>query len=108
MGRNTIFKVLKMDNLHTDLNLLENLSNKISDLIYNNQFSQISFLDAQRRELIKKIRESEIRKNNISERIGQLVKNNEENLNIIEAKIVKLSKNHNKFNKRLKAYSFTK
>ena len=97
-----------MDNLHTDLNLLENLSNKISDLIYNNQFSQISFLDAQRRELIKKIRESEIRKNNISERIGQLVKNNEENLNIIEAKIVKLSKNHNKFNKRLKAYSFTK
>ena len=97
-----------MDNLHTDMDLLENLSKKISDLIYNNQFSQISFLDAQRRKLIKKIRESEIKKNNITERIGHLVKNNEENLSIIEEKLVKLSKNHNKFNKRLKAYSSVK
>ena len=59
-----------MDNLNSDLDLLENLSKKISDLIYNNKYSQISFLDAQRRILIKKIMESEVKKNNIRERIG--------------------------------------
>ena len=54
-----------MDNLKKDLDLLENLSKKISDLIYHNDFSQISFIDAQRRALIERIRESEIPKNNI-------------------------------------------
>ena len=54
-----------MDNLNSDLDLLENLSKKISDLIYNNEFSQISFIDAQRRALIKKIIESENKKNAI-------------------------------------------
>ena len=97
-----------MSNLNSDLDLLENLSKKISDLIYNNKYSQISFLDAQRRILIKKIMESEVKKNNIKERIGELVKNNRENLKITEDKLVKLSKNHNKFSKRLKAYSFSK
>ena len=97
-----------MSNLNSDLDLLENLSKKISDLIYNNKYSQISFLDAQRRILIKKIMESEVKKNNIKERIGELVKNNRENLKITEDKLVKLSKNHNKFNKRLKAYSLNK
>ena len=97
-----------MSNLNSDLDLLENLSKKISDLIYNNKYSQISFLDAKRRILIKKIMESEVKKNNIKERIGELVKNNRENLKITEDRLVKLSKNHNKFNKRLKAYSLNK
>ena len=108
MGRNTILRQIDMSNLNSDLDLLENLSKKISDLIYNNKYSQISFLDAQRRILIKKIMESEVKKNNIRERIGELVKNNRENLKITEDKLVKLSKNHNKFNKRLKAYSLNK
>ena len=108
MGRNTILREIEMSNLNSDLDLLENLSKKISDLIYNNKYSQISFLDAQRRILIKKIMESEVKKNNIRERIGELVKNNRENLKITEDKLVKLSKNHNKFNKRLKAYSLNK
>ena len=96
---------MKMDNPHADLDLLENLSKKISDLIYNNEFNQISFLDAQRRLLIEKIQESEIRKNKIKKRIGKLVENNSENINITEKKIQNLSKDHNKFSKRLKAYS---
>ena len=108
MGRNTILREIDMSNLNSDLDLLENLSKKISDLIYNNKYSQISFLDAQRRILIKKIMESEVKRNNIRERIGELVKNNTENLKITEDKLVKLSKNHNKFNKRLKAYSLNK
>ena len=94
-----------MDNLNSDLDLLENLSKKISDLIYNNEFSQISFIDAQRRALIKKIIESESKKNAIKKRIGKLLENNIENIKATEIKLQNLSKNHNKFNKRLKAYS---
>ena len=97
-----------MDNLKKDLDLLENLSKKISDLIYHNDFSEISFIDAQRRALIERIRESEIPKNNIKKRIGKIVEKNVENIKIAQEKLIKLSENHNKFNKRLKAYSFTK
>ena len=94
-----------MDTLNSDLDLLENLSKKISDLIYNNEFTQISVLDAQRKLLIEKIKESEIKKNNIKNRIGKLLENNLENIKATEKKLQNLSKNHSKFNKRLKAYS---
>ena len=108
MGRNAILKAIKMDNLNSDLDLLENLSKKISDLIYNNEFSQISFIDAQRRALIIKIIESESKKNAIKKRIGKLLENNIENIKATENKLQNLSKNHNKFSKRLKAYSSIK
>ena len=94
-----------MDSLSSDLDLLEKLSKKISDLIYNNEFTQISVLDSQRRLLIEKIKESEIKKNHIKKRIGQLVENNLQNIRSTEKKLYNLSKNHNKFSKRLKAYS---
>ena len=97
-----------MDNLNADLDLLENLSKKISDLIYNNEFSQISFIDSQRRALIKKIKESESQKTNIKKRIEKLLENNTQKVKFVEKKIQHLSKNHNKFNKRLKAYSLNK
>ena len=97
-----------MNSLNTDLILLENLSKKISDLIFNNNFSQISEIDTQRKVLIKKIMDSEIHKTNIKARISRLVENNNEMLLMSKKKLQKLSKNHNKFNKRLKAYSFNK
>ena len=97
-----------MDNLNSDLDLLENLSKKISDLIYNNEFSQVSFLDSQRRLLIEKIKKSEIKKNDIKKRISKLVENNLENIKTTEKKLQNLSKDHNKFNKRLKAYSMSR
>ena len=97
-----------MNNLNRDLDLLENLSKKISDLIYNNEFSQISFIDAQRRALIKKIIESESQNNLIKKRISKLVENNIQNIKITEKKLQYLSKNHNKFSKRLKAYSLSR
>ena len=43
-----------MDSLNSDLDLLENLSKKISDLLYENKFSDISNIDAKRKALIKK------------------------------------------------------
>ena len=97
-----------MDTLNSDLDSLENLSKKISDLIYNNEFSQISLLDAQRKLLIEKIKESEIKKNHIKKRIGKLVENNLENIKITEKKLQNLHKKRNKFNKRLKAYSMSR
>ena len=97
-----------MDNFNKDLDLLENLSKKISDLIYNNDFSQIPLIDSQRRAIIKKIKESDIQKNNIKNKIGKLVKSNIENIRDTQKKLEILSKNHNRYNNRLKAYSSTK
>ena len=97
-----------MDSINSDLDLLESLSKKISDLLYNNEFSKISEMDIQRKALIKKIKESQLKKNNIKSRIGQLLQNNNSMVRSTEKKLSKLSKNHNNFNKRLKAYSFNK
>ena len=108
MGKNTIIREIIMDNLNADLDLLESLSKKISDLIYNNDFSQIPLIDIQRVALIKKIKESESQKNDIKKRIGKLVDHNLENVKSTEEKLKKISKNHNKFSKRLKAYSSIK
>ena len=108
MGKNTINREIKMDSINSDLDLLENLSKKISDLIYDNKFSQISEIDAQRKALIIKIMENESKKNKIKERIRKLIKNNTSMIEVSETKLKKLSKNHNKFSKRLKAYSFSK
>ena len=97
-----------MDSINSDLDLLENLSKKISDLLYNNEFSKISLIDIQRKALIKKIKESQLKKNNIKARISKLLDNNNSMVRSTEKKLYKLSKNHNDFNKRLKAYSFNK
>ncbi len=97
-----------MDSLNSDLDLLENLSKKISDLLYDNKFSDISNIDAKRKALIKKIKENEVHKSIIKQRIGNLVKNNASLIEATEKKLYKLSKNHSKYNKRLKAYSFNK
>ena len=95
-----------MDSLNSDLDLLENLSKKISDLIYNNKFAEVSYIDAQRIALIKKIKESETQKKNIKERVSKLVYNNYEMVKAAEKKLKHLSENHHKYNKRLQAYSF--
>ncbi len=97
-----------MDSINSDLDLLENLSKKISDLLYKNEFSKISDIDIQRKALIKKIKESQLKKNNIKVRISKLLENNNSMVRSTEKKLYKLSKDHNDFNKRLKAYSFNK
>ncbi len=97
-----------MDTLNSDLETLENLSKKISDLIHDNEFANISYLDSQRRLLIEKIKNSEIRRVNIKKRIEKLIENNLENIKATEKKLENSSKNHIQFSKRLKAYSMSK
>ena len=63
-----------MDNFNRDLDLLENLSKKISDLIYNNDFSQIPFIDAQRRALIKKLKKAKVKRTTLRKELGNLLK----------------------------------
>ena len=97
-----------MDTLNSDLEMLENISKKISDLVHDNEFANISYLDSQRRLLIEKIKNNEIKRVNIKNRIGKIVENNLENIKATEKKLQNLSENHNKFNKRLKAYSMSR
>ena len=97
-----------MDTLNSDLQLLENLSKKISDLIYSNRYKQISELDEQRKEIIRKIKKSQIKENEIKARIRLLAEGNTRMVQATERKMQLLQKNHNKFNKRLEAYSFNK
>ena len=97
-----------MNSINEDLDLLENLSKRISDLIYNNEFSHISLVDAQRRAIIERVKKNDIEKIAIKKRIGNIIEKNVENIKITEEKLKKLSKNHNKINKRLKAYSLIK
>ena len=97
-----------MDTLNSDLQLLENLSKKISDLIYLNKYKQISELDEQRKEIIRKIKKNQIKKNEIKARIRLLAEDNTRMVQATERKMQLLQKNHNKFNKRLEAYSFNK
>ena len=97
-----------MDSIKSDLDLLENLSKKISDLVYNNKFSQISEINAQRNSIISKIKNSKSKKNQIRSKIKILLENNTTVINNMDKKLYLLKKNHNKFNKRLKAYSFNK
>ena len=97
-----------MNDFESELTLLENLSKKISDLIYNNQFTQISQIDKQRQAIIEKIKNSEKSHLQIKSRISNLIINNNEMLKNTENKLNKLKRDHEKFNKRLKAYSLTK
>ena len=97
-----------MNDFESELTLLENLSKKISDLIYNNQFTQITQIDKQRQAIIEKIKNSEKSHLQIESRISDLIINNNEMLKNTENKLNKLKRDHEKFNKRLKAYSLSK
>ena len=108
MGRNAIFRKIAMDNINQDLALLEQLSKKISDLIYKNDFSTVPILDATRRQIIKKIQNNSIYSQDLKRSVSNLIKENHKNISKSEVKINELKKNHNKFNKRLKAYFLNK
>lgn len=97
-----------MNNIKEDLDLLENLSKKISDLIYLNEFEHIPTLDDHRKEIIRKITKNKSKKDEIKTRIKLFMEKNAEIIKVTEKKLQALHKNHNKFNNRLKAYSFNK
>ena len=85
------------------LDELEFLSKKISDLIYEQNFIDISVLNLKRIEIIKKIQNSNI--SNIKEKIIKIHEDNEKYIAEIESKKKELEINHSKFVNRFKAYN---
>ena len=89
-----------------DLNKLEDLSIKISDLINQNKFENILELDLQRKKIIQSITTSP--NLNHKKKIHQIINLNNKSIDDIEDKIKKLNINHYNSEKRIKFYSLTK
>jgi len=89
----------------SELEILENLSKDISNLISQKQFDKVLQLDAQRQFIIKKITNLNYSNTDIIKDVSQknsiMISNLEKEMNILKS-------NHIKFDKRLKAYSSVK
>ena len=86
----------------SELEILENLSKDISNLISQKQFDKVLQLDAQRQFIIKKITNLNYSNTDIIKDVSQknsiMISSLEKEMNILKS-------NHIKFDKRLKAYS---
>ena len=89
-----------------ELNKLEDLSIKISDLINQNKFENILELDLQRKKIIESITTSP--NLNHKKKIHQIISLNNKSIEDIENKITKLNINHYNSEKRIKFYSLSK
>ena len=89
-----------------DLNKLELLSVKISDLVNTNNFGKILELDLERQKIINKI--SNTVPLSSKNKITEIVNINNISINTIEDKMKNLNVNNNKLNKRINFYSLTK
>ena len=89
-----------------ELNKLEDLSIKISDLINQNKFENVLELDLQRKKIIESITTSP--NLNYKKRINQVISLNNKSIKDIENKITKLNTNHYNSEKRIKFYSLNK
>ena len=89
-----------------ELNKLEDLSIKISNLINQNKFENILELDLQRKKIIESITTSPNLNHN--KKIYQIISLNNKSIEDIENKITKLNKNHYHSEKRIKFYSLNK
>ena len=89
-----------------DLNKLELLSVKISDLVNTNNFDKILELDLERQKIINKI--SNTVPLSSKNKITEIVNINNISINTIEDKMKNLNVNNNKLNKRINFYSLTK
>ena len=89
-----------------ELKKLEDLSIKISDLIYQNKFENVLELDLQRKKIIESITTSP--NLNHKKKINQIISLNNKSIEDIENKITKLNINHYNSEKRIKFYSLRK
>ena len=89
-----------------ELNKLEDLSIKISDLINQNKFENILELDLQRKKIIESITTSPNLNHN--KKIYQIISLNNKSIEDIENKITKLNINHYNSEKRIKTYLLNK
>ena len=86
------------------LNEIENLSKRISDLISLGNYSQIADLDRIRLELIKNFNDKS--NTDFQNLVKKLSLKNTENIIQIESKLLSLKDEKSKFIKRFKAYNY--
>ena len=94
-----------------DLNILQDISNEISDLINKNNYEQILELDLQRRKIIQNITNSkkyELNDRFMKDNLYLINGQNTKLVKVVEDKMTELKSNHRKFSKRLTAYSASK
>ena len=89
-----------------ELNKLEDLSIKISNLINQNKFENILELDLQRKKIIESITTSPNLNHN--KKIYQIISLNNNSIVDIENKITKLNINYYNSEKRIKSYLLNK
>ena len=89
-----------------DLNKLEEISIRISNLINNNEYEKILELDTHRKRIIKEI--SKLSDSTSKNQISKIINLNKIAIRDLETEIVQLNTNHNKFQKRIKFYSLSK
>ncbi len=89
-----------------DLNKLEDLSIRISDLINNDKFEDILRLDLERKKIIENITHSV--KSDQKMKLTQIININNKSIDNIENKITELNTKNNKIKKRIKFYSLSK
>ena len=88
----------------TDLMKIENLSKQISDLINKGDFSRIENLDKIRFNLIKNFKDKNNK--NFQTLIKDINEKNNNDVNLIEHKLISLKDEKSKFIKRFKAYNY--
>ncbi len=85
---------------------LEELSEKISDMIFKNNFDKVLEYDQRRQHIIKNIKLENSK--NFKDTLKNIILQNCDNINKAENQIYKFDKNSKKSFKRLTAYSNTK
>ena len=88
----------------TDLMQIENLSKQISDLINSGNYSRIETLDKTRLDLIKNFKDKNNK--NFQTLIKDINEKNNNDVNLIEHKLISLKDEKSKFIKRLMAYNY--
>ncbi len=89
-------------NLEKQLVELEHLSQKISNLIFENNFDQVIFLDKKRQKIIENVKN--YNSDEFKIRLFEIYKNNLTNIQETERKIENFSIQKNKSLKRFQAY----
>ncbi len=89
-------------NLEKQLVELEQLSQKISNLIFENNFDQVIFLDKKRQKIIENVKN--YNSDEFKIRLFEIYKNNLTNIQETERKIENFSIQKNKSLKRFQAY----
>jgi hypothetical protein len=97
-----------MTNNNKDLDLLEELSRQISEIIINKDFDLIAKIDESRQLIIKSFSDNRPIDDVFRKKLKSLINDNNSLILELESQIKRLTKEHNQFDNRFKFYNLTK